>query len=78
MHGCAQKKATTNAETRRAVGWQDAENIGSVRELGLRQTTLVVTPVRRRSRHGLTVSERSRNGFGDVTIGTAARRFHKI
>ena len=61
------------------MGWQDAENIGSVRELGLR--TVREPPwsrrlyrrsgtVSERSRNGLgTVSERSRSGFGDVTTG---------
>ena len=59
------------------MGWQDAENIGPVRELGLR--TVRKPPWSRRLYGGGpgTVSERSRNGFGDVSIGTAARRFHK-
>ena len=48
----------------RAGGWQDAENVGAVRELGFR--TMRKPPrLRRLYGGGLgTVSERSRNGFG--------------
>ena len=62
----------------RAGGWQDAENVGAVRELGFR--TMRKPPrLRRLYGGGLgTVSERSRNGFGDGPIGTAARRFRKV
>ena len=66
------------------MGWQDAENIGSVRELGLRtaRNHLGRDAVSERSWNGPgTIPERSRNGrngFGDATIGTAARRFYKV
>ena len=61
----------------RAGGWQDAENVGAVRELGFR-TVRKPPRLRRLYGGGLgTVSERSRNGFGDGPIGTAARRFRK-
>ena len=62
----------------RAGGWQDAENVGAVRELGFR--TMRKPPrLRRLYGGGLgTVSERSRNGFGDGPIGTPARRFRKV
>ena len=64
----------------RAGGWQDAENVGAVREcanhLGCDACTAAVSE---RSWNGLgTVSERSRNGLGDGPIGTAARRFRKV
>ena len=55
-------------------GWQDAENVGAVRELGFR-TVRKPPRLQRLYGGGLgTVSERSRNGFGDRPIGTAARR----
>ena len=61
----------------RAGGWQDAENVGAVRELGFR-TVRKPPRLRRLYGGGLgTVSERSRNGLGDGPIGTAARRFRK-
>ena len=48
----------------RAGGWQDAENVGAVRELGFR-TVRKPPRLRRLYGGGLgTVSERSRNGFG--------------
>ena len=62
----------------RAGGWQDAENVGAVRELGFR-TVRKPPRLRRLYGGGLgTVSERSRNGLGDGPIGTAARRFRKV
>ena len=48
----------------RAGGWQDAENVGAVRELGFR-TVRKPPRLRRLYGGGLgTVLERSRNGFG--------------
>ena len=62
----------------RAGGWQDAENVGAVRDLGFRT---VRKPPRLRRLYGGgfgTVSERVRDGFGNGPIGTAARRFRKV
>ena len=58
----------------RAGGWQDAENVGAVRELGFR-TVRKPPRLRRLYGGGLgTVSERSRNGLGTVSeTGPLAR-----
>ena len=59
----------------RAGGWQDAENVGAVRELGFR-TVRKPPRLRRLYGGGLgTVSERSRNGLGTVSE-RSRRRAH--
>ena len=55
----------TNAEIRRVGGWRDAENVGSVRELGL---WTVVTPAQAvLNGLGTRLPEWSRNGPGTET-----------
>ena len=71
---CVAGAALSQGQVSQGGGWQDAENVGAVRELGF--PTMRKQPRLRRLYEA--VSERVRNGLGDGTIGTAARRFHEV